>query len=461
LQHATQAVKDAINAEQISLGHAELISTLPAETQDKLLQRVIEQGITIQALREQLEGFSLPLDKAIFDKAGCEGCPHNSGGAQQELFSATIAVGRCSNRPCFTAKTQVALDAQREALKEDYATVAFSTEKMPGTTIPLVMLGSCGVGSEQFAACKSFAFRGAVIDARIGNTTGQVEGPLCFNRPCNAKMVEAYQQSLAPPPAAGAGEGNDADEENDDDGQSPSTAASAAATTPRAKAKPKPGKKASAPAARATPEAVNVLYDTAMRAAVVEHMQSDPRWTLALAVYGLARIGSTELQGKDLGGLLKEAGIPVPKTGGMCGADTAILLAVAAAEKPVLQQALVTLSRTFIGHEGNASFNQHRVNRRQLAATLSERATLDVAKHIAVTDAYLAAHTKAGIESVLDESGFAAWMREQPEGTKKYKALLSSGKGDLIKGVLAAGYDFSGYLPSGLVELRKQMLKAK
>jgi len=102
-----------------------------------------------------------------------------------------------------------------------------------------------------------------------------------------------------------------------------------------------------------------------------------------------------------------------------------------------------------------------RWNRRQLAATLSERATLDVAKHIAVTDAYLAAHTKAGIESVLDESGFAAWMREQPEGTKKYKALLSSGKGDLIKGVLAAGYDFSGYLPSGLVELRKQMLKAK
>jgi hypothetical protein len=63
----------------------------------------------------------------------------------------------------------------------------------------------------------------------------------------------------------------------------------------------------------------------------------------------------------------------------------------------------------------------------------------------------LSAHTKAGIEQILDESGFSAWLTAQDGGEKRLKALLASGKADLVKGVLEAGYPgFASYLPSGL-----------
>ena len=139
-----------------------------------------------------------------------------------------------------------------------------------------------------------------------------------------------------------------------------------------------------------------------------------------------------------------------------------MLATLASADQVVLRQALVSMSTKFISHDnGKANFNQQRINRRQLAARLADAATLDVAPHVTVDDAFLAAHTKAGIELVLSESGFAKWMGEQADGVKKYKALLAGSKSDLVKGVLAAGFDFVGYIPSGLIELRRQLVKGK
>ena len=46
------------------------------------------------------------------------------------------------------------------------------------------------------------------------------------------------------------------------------------------------------------------------------------------------------------------------------------------------------------------------------------------------------------------ESGFADWMKAQPDGAKKLNALLSLDKKKLIDGVLKSGFTFAGYVPS-------------
>lgn len=54
---------------------------------------------------------------------------------------------------------------------------------------------------------------------------------------------------------------------------------------------------------------------------------------------------------------------------------------------------------------------------------------------------------------MLDESGFAAWMKGREDGEKAYRTLLGQGKDDLVAGVLAAGFDFTGYVPSAFASL--------
>jgi len=62
-----------------------------------------------------------------------------------------------------------------------------------------------------------------------------------------------------------------------------------------------------------------------------------------------------------------------------------------------------------------------------------------------VSKEFLSTFTKAGIEQVLDESGFAAWMKGREDGEKAYRTLLGQGKDDLVAGVLA-GADIFGHM---------------
>ena len=48
------------------------------------------------------------------------------------------------------------------------------------------------------------------------------------------------------------------------------------------------------------------------------------------------------------------------------------------------------------------------------------------------------------------EAGFTDWMKAQPDGVKKHKALLALDKKKLIDGVLKSGFNFAGYVPSGV-----------
>ena len=73
LLHASEAVMAALVNEDIHVGHAELLASLPHEKQDKALPKIIAEGISVADLKGQLQGYSIPLTEAIFDRAtaGC------------------------------------------------------------------------------------------------------------------------------------------------------------------------------------------------------------------------------------------------------------------------------------------------------------------------------------------------------------------------------------------------------
>jgi PRTRC genetic system ParB family protein len=288
LLHCAPEVMRSLMEEQITLGHAELLATVPVENQLKALPRVLANNIGVTELREQLNGFATPLAQAIFDQAvsGCATCEFNSA-TQRSLFSTHLDNDMCTNRACFTGHTQTALQAKRDKLKEDFGTVALHSERVPGSTIPLVVHGESGVGAEQFSVCRGCQFRGAVIQDAVGPQTGKVDHPLCFNRACHSSKVDAHQQSLKPVVEA-----------SDAQPSRPDVALPSDTTKVTSPSKPNPGASKASPAkpaaAKATPGAVADQYAAILRRAVTARLQTDPVTVLSLALYALLRVTGDE-----------------------------------------------------------------------------------------------------------------------------------------------------------------------
>lgn len=439
LLQATETVLDALDAGSILLGHAELLATLPADTQDKVLARVIENGATVEALREQLQGFAIPLRTAIFDTAGCAGCPHNSDTtAQNDLFGSRIERGLCTGKACFQGKTDAAIGARIETLREDYALVQRETEVEKGSYIPLSAEDPSGVGHEQIATgCAGCRFRGALITDRIGPQCGTVIGPVCFQRTCHSERLEERRAAQAPPPApsgsAGTGSAAPAPAQ-------PSTSV----PKPAAKATTKPPAKAAAAPARVVDQ-----HAATFRRAVLAALPDKPAWPLALALNALVRqVTETIGVGAETEAL---RGIEKAKT------DEARIAVLAQLDPADLQERLATLTRLLF--ETKPEHMPFRgIKRRCLAVHLCERSATDLTPHVQVDKDFLSAHTKAAIEALLVESGFSAWLEQQPDGKDALAKLRSAKREPMIDAILAAGFDWTGYRPSGIEDARKRLI---
>lgn len=418
LLHSTAAVLEALTTNAIALGHAELLSSLPTNQQDILLQRIIEGKVSVSTLKEQLEAFSISLSQAFFDTTDCKQCPHNS--SQADLFGDKISADRCTNKTCFNDKTKLALQAHKTALADEYATLAFHTEKVEGSFIPLVATGSNGVGAEQIASgCAGCAFRGGLIEDRISATTGQVTGPICFQRTCHTEKKAAYQQSLvsvttvAPQP----------------------TSPSLPAQTPKA---------AIAPQTNKVPTSVTVQYDAVVRRAVQANIATSPNWILAIAVYGQA----TLLTGRsnDLQTQLTDLGFKVTRSHN----KAEVIAQLSKSDINLLKQALVKIPAILLQQDPDNQSLYDNLSRRELNARIAKSQNLDLTPFVRIDAQYLSAFTKSGIEAELHNSGFKAWMQGKDNGDKQYTALLAMKKDELVKTVLSAGFDFSNYLPAAI-----------
>ncbi|WP_170113483.1 PRTRC system ParB family protein [Ahniella affigens] len=463
LLHCSDQVMDALGEERITLAHAELLATVPREMQDKALPRVLERNMAVDELREQVKGFSLPLSHATFDRsaAGCNTCPSNSS-LQAELFETHVGDARCTNRACFAAHTNKALQLKVSSLREDYGIVALRTEKPPGRAIPLVVQGPNGVGPEQFGACRACKHRGAILDDLLGPTTGHVEAPLCFDSPCYAKKVAAYQGHLA-----SIDQGVSEDESPAGDEQDSSDRANGAATVKRptkaAAKKAVKAKKPQRPQIKASPAAVVDQHAATVRRVIAAQLASDPRRQLALAVYALARVVADETGRDGAEAVFKQLKLPgKPRTGSQ--GHSHLPAALAQMSQPDLEAALQRTAIALFDRKPSETGANRRLDRRAAAALLIDDSPSALSSHVLIDKAFLEAHTKAGLEDFLEQSKFADWMRGQEGGEKRYNAMLAGRKDDIVKAVLDAKYPgFDSFVPSSLTmqiaNWRKQALR--
>ncbi len=215
LMNAVQTVRDAYLDGKLDVGHVEIFAALRKEVQERVMQ-VILQGDKIPSvtqLKAMAEASLQKLENAIFDRAECASCEFNTGN-QQALFDVSFEGTRCTNKECFSGKTEAELESRRAGLTDTYQVVRIVRPGDNSTVIALRADGKRPVGVEQAAACRTCADFGACVSA-VPDTLGKTYTDVCFNQKCNDEKVETHRKTLkqeeepaAPQGAAGAGKGN-------------------------------------------------------------------------------------------------------------------------------------------------------------------------------------------------------------------------------------------------------------
>lgn len=419
---ASTAVLDAVANRTITVAHAELLAGLPFEAQDKLCTRIIETNVSVADLREQLKGVLIPLSRAIFDRAGCAGCPHNTE-HQRSLFDSGLEGSYCKKKACFNEKTTAVLEATRASLKDDFATVAFDSEKDPASYTPLASDGATGVGAEQFAACRQCAHFGALIHDKPDGRQGTVSKPLCFSVTCNRQKIEAARAAKVAADASTAPKSASAD---------PAVKGSAPA---KASATPK---KAATATAASVASATRKLMIPAYESAAKQMLTQDARIPIALSILAI----------EDL---MKASSMAFTNLQGSNATRTHVARLSDYVAKPMNE--LLATYRTrleqMVGvHPANGYSARSGYSAPAAAAAICQGCSVNLADYFTMTTDYLLSLTREGIEAVLDESGFSAWLKDQADGAAKLKSILAQKKADSVKSIMTAGFDWKGYVPS-------------
>lgn len=189
LMNCSESVRKALNERIVKLGHAELFASLSKENQDKILPALIERGLSVNDLKALIEKAAAKLSAAIFDKADCAACPHNSS-VQRTMFQESVMDGSCTNNSCYKTKTEAALEITKMSLKDEYPVIRIVRAGDNFAQVKLRPDGPTGVGEAQAEACRGCADFGAAISA-LPERMGIVFKDQCFNTACNQGKVAA------------------------------------------------------------------------------------------------------------------------------------------------------------------------------------------------------------------------------------------------------------------------------
>lgn len=202
VMNAVQTVRDAYLEGKLDVGHVEIFAALRKEVQERVMEVILkgDKVPTVAQLKAMAEASLQKLESAIFDRAECEGCNFNTGN-QQALFDVSFEGTRCTNKECFTAKTEAELENRRAGLTDTYQVVRIVRPGDNSTVIALRAEGKRPVGAEQAAACRTCADFGACVSA-VPDTLGKTYTDVCFNQKCNDEKVEAYRKETAEEQAA-------------------------------------------------------------------------------------------------------------------------------------------------------------------------------------------------------------------------------------------------------------------
>ena len=416
LMNCSPSVMTALNERKIQLGHAELLAAVPKDRQEKVLANLLAQPSlpSVAVFKAGLEEISKALATAIFDKADCANCHHNSGN-QQALFAEAVSEGHCTNGACFDGKTEEVLEAKKKSLEENYPKVVIVRQGENNTVVKLVAEGATGVGAEQASACRSCKSFGAAVSA-IPGKVGNVYESQCFDPACNAQKV---------------GERLLAEKEAEKSTQSTKQDASASS-------KPKAGKGGGKTTTSST-GAVTTVQDTqrvvdyrieVWRKALKKELYSDAHKNLCMLIgVMMSRGGSNVSSTKLASGFEALTSLKSP-TSNVGEAAEMVAQADEEVRSKMLSGIVISITDSIEKHylPGMLKFME-----------------VDLSKHWKLNAEFLDLLTKSEIEVIAEELGLKAALGEQ------YAKAKGGKKGEFIKALLECkNFEFEGKIPKVL-----------
>jgi len=448
LMACSQAVRDAVVEEKVALGVAEVLAGLRKDQQDELLAALLtaEKQPTIEELKAQVLVHTKNLDAAIFDKAQCAACRHNSA-IQGALFG-TFSGGHCLNASCFDEKLEAELQQRADGLRDTYPVVRIVRAGDQLTVRKIFVEGPAGVGESQAMACRSCANFGAAVSS-IPEKLGFISRNLCFSPSCNDEKIEAHRQAQeaqaaaetsaalqnAAESAANTAGGSTDDDKPDADAATGGPSGNHTKGTASANAATKPASKPSAhPTVRLTPtiaEHRRALYRTVIAREVLKAPHRGNTLLLALAATGkLNTIPSSEVS-TVLASLIGASG-DAPKRDATRIFSVGKTFSQARVIGPdVLSSCLPRIAATCVGGlEG------------QDLEDLVQALAPDWKEHFRLDAEFLGKLTKSEILAIASEVGIAKRLGEKANG------LLAEKKEKLIATVLGVnGFEYQGAIP--------------
>ena len=417
LMNCSPSVMAALNERKIQLGHAELLAAVPKDRQEKTIVNLLAQATLpgVAVFKAGLEQISQSLASAIFDKADCTGCDHNSGN-QQALFAEAVSDGHCTNSECFHKKTEEVLEAKKKSLEENYPKVVIVRQGENNTVVKLAADGATGVGAEQASACRSCKSFGAAVSA-IPGKIGNVYESQCFDPACHTKKVGerllAEKKAAAKPATA------------------PTTAKPAGSTpaTGKGAEKSPAASKAIVTSVQDTQRVVDYRIEV-WRKALKKELYADSHKNLCMLIgVMMTRGGSSVSSTKMASGFEAMTSL---KTSSSNVGEAAEMVAQAEEEVRLKMLSGIVISIT----DG--------IEKNYLPGMLKFM-EVDLSKHWKLNADFLDLLTKSEIEVIAEELGLKAALGEQ------YAKAKGGKKGEFIKALLGCkNFDFEGKIPKVL-----------
>lgn len=391
-------VLSALDNNSIRPGHAAILASFEHGIQRNTLELIISEKLTVAELKARAGNVQLPLDKAKFDTAGCQQCPHNSA-QQSGLFDVADTGAKCSKPKCYLEKIQVFLSDVVEQQKESHGRVIFMTESAQHERRTVA---ESIVGERQFnSGCSSCDKRAAIVDDRP-SYEGQVTPSQCLDQACFDKCVKTFKTEnikTVKPTEAGVP-------------QAVASAESNATTTS------KPEREV---AQQVTPKVLDA-HKEEIAVFAAQHLKSNQLARLAVMAVALESF-------------VKPSCSPtrrVKELVGMGGED--------------LQRHITACLDTAFGESETYSSGTNKFD--FLSALLG---SIDGGNEAAIqawqpTEKTLSAYYTGGIKGIAEEAGAD---KSLPSGA------LSGKKADAIKAVLNVEHDWATYAPNAFIKLLK------
>lgn len=436
LLHCSSKVADALVMRKIKLGHAELLAGLSEEMQDNSLKVILERKTSVSEFKDVVNRYAYLIKDAIFDCTGCNGCPQNSS-QTADLFDTSLGDGRCLNRTCYDQKTQEAIVAKAEALREEFPSVWLDSEKAPEDLAYLAREGATGIGKDQLNACKGCNHYGAIVSTAKGKE-GEVTENVCFKVSCHRQMVKARQQqikeknSAQPVKLVGMPASTSVEQSNNQTSPAP-----AKRVNKKAKATEVPKR------VIAYAESVHCKIATK---AVMDSEKMVKIFALLALIKEYGHVNSAS----------KSVIIPVFKKykdqlPNLLDAphNRAVLVEQLAALDDAALDELTTVFAAGVAGEKNENNSLYSGEyMKTVRATLKNTSTV-IEDHWQINSDYLSNLTKPQIEMSMKNSGFIKWY-ESSNGEGSFKKDFSLKREDMITKIVETGYNWKGYIPNPL-----------